>query len=38
MLVCERTEKKSGKKSVECRYFLISLTDVEKVKNMLFMS
>ena len=30
MLVCERTEKKSGKKSVERRYFLTSLKDVEK--------
>ena len=30
MLVCERTEKKSGKKSVERRYFLTSVTDVEK--------
>ena len=30
MLVCERTEKKSGKKSIERRYFLTSVTDVEK--------
>ena len=30
MLICERTIKKSGKKSVERRYFLTSLTDVEK--------
>ena len=30
MLICERTIKKSGKKSIEQRYFLTSLTDVEK--------
>ena len=30
MLICERTIKKSGKKSIEKRYFLTSLTDVEK--------
>ena len=30
MLVCERTVKKTGKKSVEQRYFLTSLTDVQK--------
>jgi len=30
MLVCERTEKKTDKKSVESRYFLTSLKDVEK--------
>ena len=30
MLVCERTVKKTGKKSVEQRYFLTSLTDVHK--------
>ena len=30
MLMCERTVKKSGKKSIEQRYFLTSLTDVEK--------
>ena len=29
MLVCERTVKKSGKKSVEQRYFLTSLKDVQ---------
>ncbi|MGP1577401.1 MAG: ISAs1 family transposase [Treponema sp.] len=30
MLVCERTVKKTGKKSVEQRYFLTSLKDVQK--------
>ena len=30
MLVCERTVKKIGKKSVEQRYFLTSLKDVQK--------
>ena len=30
MLVCERTVKKTGKKSIEQRYFLTSLTDVHK--------
>ena len=30
MLVCERTVKKTGKKSVEQRYFLTSLKDVHK--------
>ena len=30
MLVCERTVKKTGKKSVEQRYFLTSVTDVQK--------
>ena len=30
MLVCERTVKKTGKKSIEQRYFLTSLTDVQK--------
>ena len=30
MLICERTIKKSEKKSIEKRYFLTSLTDVEK--------
>ncbi len=30
MLVCERTIKKAGKKSVEQRYFLTSLKDVQK--------
>ena len=30
MLVCERTVKKTGKKSVEQSYFLTSLTDVHK--------
>ena len=30
MLVCERTVKKTGKKSIEQRYFLTSVTDVQK--------
>ena len=30
MLVCERMVKKTGKKSIEQRYFLTSLTDVHK--------
>ena len=30
MLVCERTVKKTGKKSIEQRYFLTSLKDVQK--------
>ena len=33
MLVCERTEKKTDKKSVESRYFLTSLKDVEKASS-----
>ena len=30
MLVCEKTVKKTGKKSVEQRYFLTSVTDVQR--------
>ena len=30
MFVCERTVKKTGKKSIEQRYFLTSVTDVHK--------
>jgi len=30
MLICERTQKKTGEKSVERRYFLTSLTDAGK--------
>ena len=33
MLICERTEKKTDKKSVESRYFLTSLKDVEKASS-----
>ena len=33
MLVCERTEKKTDKKSIESRYFLTSLKDVEKASS-----